>query len=111
MATDALAVSEQFKKSATRGTLIRVARYSAVRLATLFVTVVIGIFLTIMIANMGGHVDEIMRADITENVIQGMARDPNARNMTPDARKQLIQERIALEEKRLGLNTPVIVRD
>jgi len=111
MATDALAVSQNIKKSASKGTFVRVAKYSLVRLGTLFVTVVIGIFLTIIIANMGGHVDEIMRNDITENVIQQVANDPNARRMAPDVRKKLIEERIALEEKRLGLNTPVIVRD
>jgi peptide/nickel transport system permease protein len=111
MATDALTVSQNMKKAASKGTFVRVARYTGVRLATLFVTVVIGIFLTIIIANMGGYVDKIMRNDITETVISQVASDPNARRMAPDVRKQLIEERIALEEKRLGLNTPVIVRD
>lgn len=111
MATDAIAVSNTIKKAATRGTLVRVARYSAVRLGTLFVTVVIGVFLTIMIANMGGYVDQIMRGEITENVIQQVANDPNAKKMPPETRKKLIQERIDLAEKRLGLDTPVVVRD
>src|SRR5678810_738766 len=42
----------------------RIARYSIVRLLTMFVTVVIGIYLTIMIANMGGYVDTIMRLSL-----------------------------------------------
>ena len=42
------------KKSRRDSTLMRVARYVVVRLLSLFVTVVIGIYLTIMIANMGG---------------------------------------------------------
>ncbi len=111
MATDALAVSQDIKKAASKGTFARVAKYSLMRLGTLFVTVVIGIFLTIMIANMGGYVDQIMRADITETIINQVANDPLARKMAPDVRKQYIQEQIALGEKRLGLDTPVVVRD
>jgi len=111
MTTGAVAVSKNIKKAASKGTFARVARYSAVRLATLFVTTVIGIFLTIIIANMGGYVDTIMRNDITETIIQQVANDPNAKKMAPDVRKQLIADRIRLEEQRLGLNTPVVVRD
>ena len=111
MATDAIAVEKSIKKAASKSTFTRVARYSAVRLGTLFVTVVIGIFLTIMIANMGGYVDKIMINDITESVIQQVTNDPNARKMAPDVRRKLIQERIDLEETRLGLKTPVVVRD
>ena len=46
------------KKVRHESTFMRVFRYVAVRLLTLFVTVVIGIYLTIMIANMGGYVDQ-----------------------------------------------------
>src|SRR5688572_22269408 len=37
------------------GTFARVSRYVLVRLLVLFATVVIGVYLTIMIANMGGY--------------------------------------------------------
>ena len=47
-------------------TWVRVLQYSGVRLITLFVTIVIAVYLTIMIANMGGHVDNIMRSEIRE---------------------------------------------
>ncbi len=43
------------KKAQHESTFLRVSRYVLVRLLTLFVTVVIGIYLTIMIANMGGY--------------------------------------------------------
>ncbi|MGZ6316250.1 MAG: ABC transporter permease [Anaerolineales bacterium] len=92
-------------------TFVRVARYSLVRLLTLFVTVVIGILLTIIIANMGGHVDDIMRNDIRERVTAQVANNKAAQNMTTDARRQLIEKTIALDENRLGLNQPVALRD
>ncbi len=99
------------KKPATSSTFVRVARYSLVRLFTLFVTVVIGIFLTIIIANMGGHVDDIMRNDIRERITQQVANNRAAQNMTTEARKQLINQTVALEENRLGLNQSIVVRD
>src|SRR5512146_1614666 len=99
------------KKAASNSTFVRVLRYSALRLVTLFVTVVIGIYLTIMIANMGGYVDQILRADIRERITTMYVNSPSFQVMSPDARKQFIATQIAQEEQRMGLNTPVLVRD
>ena len=52
------------KTSLANTTFGRVIKYALVRLATLAVTVIIGIYLTILIANMGGYVDTIMRNGI-----------------------------------------------
>lgn len=46
----------------------RVVRYVSIRLVTLFITVVIGVYLTILIANMGGYVDQIKKGEIREAV-------------------------------------------
>ena len=99
------------KSSLANSTFLRVTRYTIVRLLTLFVTVVIGIYLTIMIANMGGYVDQIMKNDIRDRFTQQLAGNPAYRNMTSDQRKQLLQQSIAMEEKRVGLDTPVAVRN
>src|SRR5512141_178897 len=98
-------------KSLSNSTFVRVARYSAVRLVTLFVTVVIGVYLTIMIANMGGYVDQILRADIRDRVTQQFVNSPTFKAMAPDARQKLLATAIAQEEQRIGLNTPVAVRN
>ena len=95
----------------SNSTFVRVTRYSAVRLLTLFVTVVIGVYLTIMIANMGGYVDQILRGDIRERVTQQFINSPTYRSMAPDARKALLDKAIAQEEQRIGLNTPVAIRN
>lgn len=99
------------KKSRHQSTVVRVSRYVAVRLLTLFVTVVIGIYLTIMIANMGGFVDTIMKNEIRDRVTQSIINSPSAKQMDPAVRTQLIQERIAAEEERRGLNVPIAVRN
>lgn len=92
-------------------TLIRVSRYVIVRLLTLFATVVIGIYLTIMIANMGGYVDRIMKSEIRDRITQSIALNPSMQKMDPDVRRQLINDTIAQEEKRLGLDIPIAIRN
>ncbi len=94
-----------------KSTFARVVRYSAVRLLILFVTVVIGIYLTIIIANMGGHVDDIMRGEIRDRINQQFAQNPAMQKMAPDQRKQLLEQTITLEEHRVGLDQPIAVRN
>lgn len=91
-------------------TLIRVTKYTGVRLLTLVVTVVIGLYLTILIANMGGYVDVIRRNQIRETVNMQAANNPSMRNLDPEIRQQKIEETIRLQEKRLGMDQPFIVR-
>ncbi len=105
------AVPQAEKKTASTSTFVRVARYTAVRLITLFVTVLIGVYLTIMIANMGGYVDTIMRNDIRDRITQTFASNPMMQNMDTATKTKLIQDAIAREENRVGLNTPVAVRN
>ncbi len=99
------------KRAKHEGTLVRVSRYILVRLLTLLATVVVGVYLTIMIANMGGYVDTIMRGEIRERVTQAIASSPAMRQMDPDVRTKLIQDTIASEEERLGLNVPLAIRN
>lgn len=112
MATETItATTGQSKREAFANTTFgRVLRYSMVRLVTLAVTVVIGIYLTILIANMGGYVDTIMRNEIRDNTTQSILANPAFRSLSPEAREKLIREKIALEEQRLGLDKPFIVR-
>ncbi len=92
-------------------TFRRVSRYVIVRLATLFVTVIIGVYLTILIANMGGFVDNIMRGEIRERVTQSIINSPSSKTMEPAVRQKLIQDTIASEEERIGLNVPIAIRN
>jgi len=99
------------KKLRRDSTFVRVSRYVVVRLLTLFVTVVIGIYLTIVIANMGGFVDTIMKGEIRERVTNSVIASASAQQMDPETRQKLIKERIAAEEERLGLNVPIAIRN
>jgi len=106
METDEAAVTG----TTTANTLVRVAKYTIVKTVALFVTIVVGVYLTILIANMGGHVDKIRRAQIREGLAVTIGLDPAYRHLTSAERNQLIEEMAIVEEVRLGLDRPFIVR-
>ncbi len=88
----------------------RLLKYTAARLLSLFITVVIGIFLTILIANMGGYVDTIRKAEIREGIMLRVNGTNILDSLTQEEKVQRIDEMIRLEEKRLGLDQPFMVR-
>jgi peptide/nickel transport system permease protein len=101
---------EVAKRKWADSTFLRVLRYSVVRVITLFLTMLVATYLTILIANMGGYVDEIMKNEISERVTQHIASSPASVNLTPEVRKKLIRDAIVLEEKRVGLDRPFALR-
>jgi len=108
--SEAQEISQPVVRKPPASTFMRVMQFSGVRLITLFGTIVVAIYLTIMIANMGGYVDEIMRGEIRERITVQVVNNPANKNLDPDVRNKLVLEKIALEEKRLGLNQPLAVR-
>jgi peptide/nickel transport system permease protein len=76
----------------------------------LFITVVIGVYLTILIANMGGFVDTLMRGQIREVSTLRLMQDPGFRELSRAQRDARLQDEIVQEEKRLGLDQPFAVR-
>ncbi len=101
---------ETKKVKAGSSTLSRIARYTAVRLITISITVVVAVYLTILIASMGGYVDIIRMAQIREDVNVRIANNPVYRGITPEARQNLIEQTITLEAHRLGMDQPFITR-
>ena len=101
---------EEVKAKGGTNTFSRVAKYTAVRIITLFFTVVVALYLTVLIANMGGYVDEIRRAQIREDVNQRVANDPAMRNVSQEARLTKINEMVTIQEKRFGMDKPFILR-
>jgi peptide/nickel transport system permease protein len=93
-------------------TFSRVARYTVVRVVVLSFTVLVGVYLTILIANMGGYVDEIRKGVIREQIAVAISMDqsPQIRQLSQAERNALIAERVALQEKLMGLDQPFIVR-
>lgn len=80
------------------------------RLLALLVTVLVGVYLTIVIANMGGQVDELRLVQIRGEIAEAVRADPVFMDMSPAQRNELIGRQVALEVQRLRLDQPFVVR-
>ncbi len=89
---------------------MRVAKYTVLKVFMLMITVAVGVYLTILIANMGGYVDQILKGEIRDRIAQGLNRDPQFKAMLPEQRAEYVANEVALEEQRLGLNRPFALR-
>jgi peptide/nickel transport system permease protein len=88
----------------------RVLLFVAFRILILAITVVVAVYLTILIANMGGYVDQIRRAEIREEVSQAMVANPAFRSLPPEERARLQQELVRQRERYFGLDQPFLLR-
>jgi peptide/nickel transport system permease protein len=100
----------EMKMPVAKGSAKQLLRYTGVRFVALFFTVLVGVYLTILIANMGGHVDNIRRGQIREGISLAVGMDPEFRQLPQAQRAALMEDMIAIEEERLGLNRPFILR-
>lgn len=98
------------KAGRTTSAFTRIARYALERIITLFLTTMVGVYLTVLIANMGGYVDQIQRAQIREDVNQIMRNDVSFKLLTQQERDARVNEMIRIREKRVGLDQPFMVR-
>lgn len=91
-------------------TLNRVFKYTVTRMVALFLMVIVGVYLTILIANMGGYVDKIRASQIREQIGAQYGQDPQFRQLPRERREAIIAEMVATEEKRFGLDQPFFIR-
>lgn len=98
------------KTHTTLQTLLRFSRYAAVRLVSLAVTVVIGVFLTVIIANLGGFLDKVVSANIEEGLSAALRGGWLREVSDLTQRNQIVEEtRFAMEES-AGLHSPFLLR-
>ncbi len=90
--------------------LIHLTKYIIVRLMTLSSMVIISVFLTTIIANMGGYVDDVIRADVTFTLGLAMRDDEYANSLEPEQREQYILETLEAIFDARGLNQPFLLR-
>jgi len=88
---------------------MRMTKYMMVRAVSLFLTVMVGLYLTILVVNLGGYVDEVFQADIAEEIID-VIRSGAFRGMTHEATTdQTWIMRWSMEEEK-GLHKPFLLR-
>lgn len=100
----------QSERKARKQSLLRLLRYTTLRVVALFFTIVIGVYFTVLVANMGGHVDNIRRATIREQVLTSLSSNIQFQRLPEEERTSLIEENIALQEEQYGLDQPFVVR-
>jgi peptide/nickel transport system permease protein len=88
----------------------RLLLFSARRLFALLLTVLVGVYLTIVVANMGGQIDELRLVQIRGVVTEAVRANPAFQDMSAAQRNALIEQQIALEVERLNLDQPFLVR-
>lgn len=84
----------------------KLALYACTRLAGLFLTVVVGVYLAIVTANMGGQVDQLRLVQVRFNAGEAVRSDPALQALSPAERAEIQERRISLEIERLRLDQP-----
>lgn len=100
---------EETRKSTSSG-LGRFARFAGVRLITQSITVVVAVYISILLANMGGYVDEIRKGMIRDNIAMFAGFDDQYTQLSSEEKKEWIDKRVALAEKSMGLEQPFAIR-
>lgn len=80
------------------------------RFIVLYLTVAIAIYATILVANMGGKVDEIVIGDIRISIAQMVNQNPQYKSLSGEERAKLIDQLVELEIKKRGLDMPFVIR-
>lgn len=96
------------KRSLHITSIARFARYLVTRGLFIGFSIVVGVFLTVVIANMGGYVDAIKKAEIEERISMAVYQNPANQHLTSEELRSLIEAKVAQEIKRLGLDKPFI---
>ncbi len=90
--------------------LRRIMVFTGKRLIALVLTVLVGVYLTILIANMGGQVDDLRLIQIRSNVSEQVRADPTFFDLPSEERQDIIERRVQMEVERRSLDQPFFVR-
>jgi peptide/nickel transport system permease protein len=101
---------ENEERKAIKQATTRMIRYTISKLLVLFFTVAVGVYITVLVANMGGYVDEIRRSQIRESVTLAATADKEFQQLPADEKREILDERIAMQERRYNLDQPFILR-
>ncbi|OYT61272.1 MAG: ABC transporter permease [Thermofilum sp. ex4484_15] len=85
-------------------------KYFAKTVAIRLLTLIIAIYITVVIANLGGFIDRIYIGQIRFNVESEIARNPSFANLPENLREKYINERVQAIIRSRGLDKPFIFR-
>lgn len=91
-------------------TFMRVLQYAGTRIVSIGIAVVIAVYITILIANMGGYVDEMRIGQIYENVGMWVSQAEEFRHLSGAEKRDLIEEFAQVQIRTLKLDQPFAIR-
>ncbi|MCS7094600.1 MAG: ABC transporter permease [Thaumarchaeota archaeon] len=86
------------------------AVYLARRALVLMLTVIAAVYITILVANMGGYVDEIVKSELLFQITTSVRQNPAFRGLNETAFNRLVNQLYEQRLEQLGLNQPFFVR-
>lgn len=98
------------KTRSAESPVLRILVFIGKRLLSSFIAIVIAVYLTILVANLGGHMDEIRKAMIYEGVNMWVSQDEEFRHLSGVEKRQLIEEFAAIQIQQLNLDEPFPIR-
>lgn len=90
--------------------ILRFARYALFRFLALSLTVIIGLYMALLAANLGGKIDEVARAEISLIVRASVGQNPAYRHLTAEERGLIARQQIAEMEAASGLDRSIFIR-
>jgi len=88
-------------------TVARVARYVVVRAGMLFLLLTLGLYVSVIVANLGGYIDDIYR-DRIDSIIAYMAMD--IKGVPAEEKAATLEQARVQFEQAYGLNEPFLLR-
>lgn len=85
-------------------------RYLAKKAVFLVVTLLIALYLTVVIANFGGYVDNLLRAQARFDATRGCLQDPACVRLPSDQRNATIEDTYQSIVQSRGLNEPFLTK-
>ena len=102
-------LNRSLSAQAMRKTIGRILSYSGIRILSVLFTVGLGLYLTLLIINLGGYVDEIMEGQIAERIL-GMGMSGAFDDIPPEDREAHIDEIRWQMQESMGLHEPLTIR-
>ena len=81
-------------------------KYVGKKTVTLCIMLLIAVYLTVIIANLGGYIDNVLKSQIVTSVHQMFARNQEFQKLSPEEQKAIINALIEQQFKAYGLDKP-----
>ena len=89
-----------------REVISRLGKYTLVRAILLILALIVAVYITVIIANMGGELDRIRQAEVRSEIGMQVYMNPAYRKLPPEELKKLIDTLVETEFRRLGMDEP-----